>query len=265
MQMTSPLLRITHRAFGAQILDIGAAFADPLFYVSPVAAPADTPVRGGVPVLFPQFADTGPLQKHGFVRNRRWTLTESMASATMATVRYGLTISEDDVAAWPHRAELELSAHLTPSTLDIALKIRNSGTRAFAWTGGLHPYFAVSELTACALAGLSDCAVRDRYAPRRTRETAAQVTWDGTSCERLYDSVAPLTLQSPEATWQLAATGFDQWMIWNPGRDGAKDFADLPAADWQKFVCIEPVCVDRPVALATGESFSGTLTISALA
>lgn len=263
MPTTPPLLHLGHRAFGAQILDVGAPFAAPLFYVSPTSVVADAPVRGGVPVLFPQFADTGSLQKHGFVRNRHWTLTESITTAAAARAHYRLAIDEDEVAGWPYRADLELSAHLTPTSLDIALQIRNSGTRAFTWTGGLHPYFAVAELTACSLSGLSGSAVRDRYAPTRTREAAVQVTWDGTPCERLYDTAATLTLQTPTSTWKLTATGFDQWMVWNPGREGAKELADLPDADWQKLICIEPVCVSRPVAVAAGECFVGTLTISA--
>ncbi|MCB2000494.1 MAG: D-hexose-6-phosphate mutarotase, partial [Rhodoferax sp.] len=31
-------------------------------------------IRGGVPVVFPQFSDRGPLPRHGFVRNRAWQL-----------------------------------------------------------------------------------------------------------------------------------------------------------------------------------------------
>ena len=54
-------------------------------------------------------------------------------------------------------------------------------------------------------------------------------------------------------------TGFDQWMVWNPGASGAQALSDLPNEDWQKFVCIEPVRVDRPCVLQPGEVFEGTL------
>lgn len=29
-------------------------------------------IRGGMPVIFPQFGERGALQKHGFARNQRW-------------------------------------------------------------------------------------------------------------------------------------------------------------------------------------------------
>ncbi len=39
-----------------------------LLYLSPFSSEFK-PARGGVPVLFPQFANNGALSKHGFVRN----------------------------------------------------------------------------------------------------------------------------------------------------------------------------------------------------
>nr|GEY69514.1 putative glucose-6-phosphate 1-epimerase [Tanacetum cinerariifolium] len=34
------------------------------------------PVRGGIPICFPQFASFGTLWQYGFARNRLWTLDE---------------------------------------------------------------------------------------------------------------------------------------------------------------------------------------------
>ena len=37
---------------------------------------AGTAIRGGIPVIFPQFAAEGPLPRHGFARTSEWTLDD---------------------------------------------------------------------------------------------------------------------------------------------------------------------------------------------
>jgi D-hexose-6-phosphate mutarotase len=36
-------------------------------------------------------------------------------------------------------------------------------------------------------------------------------------------------------------------MMWNPGKEGAKNINDLLDEDWNKFLCIESVVKDLPV------------------
>ena len=69
-----PLLK--HSSQGAQVLQAGLGDVSTIFYLSHlhVGAVPDGPARGGVPILFPQFADRGILQKHGLVRAAHWAL-----------------------------------------------------------------------------------------------------------------------------------------------------------------------------------------------
>ena len=43
-------------------------------------APGD-PIRGGIPVVWPQFANIGPLPQHGFARKTEWQLVENADSS----------------------------------------------------------------------------------------------------------------------------------------------------------------------------------------
>ena len=53
---------------GAQLLSWQAGGEEQLF-LSPLAAhDGHTPIRGGIPVCFPQFNQRGPLVKHAFAR-----------------------------------------------------------------------------------------------------------------------------------------------------------------------------------------------------
>ena len=62
-------------------------------------APGD-PIRGGIPVVFPQFANTGPLPQHGFARKTEWQLAETAdandptSSTTTRPASCGRTTSE---------------------------------------------------------------------------------------------------------------------------------------------------------------------------
>ncbi|MFD2452843.1 aldose epimerase family protein [Ideonella paludis] len=48
-------------------------------YLSPTTRyGAGSSVRGGMPVIFPQFNTRGPLPRHGLVRTRGWQAVESV-------------------------------------------------------------------------------------------------------------------------------------------------------------------------------------------
>lgn len=240
---------LTHRAFGAQLLQAGCGEIGQLLFLSPLAV-ANAPLRGGVPVLFPQFAERGPLPKHGLVRTAIWNLEEMPGGLSgPQRVRYGLAIEPGAFPAWPHAAKLRLTIESKPDALDIALQVTNTGNSTFNWTGGLHPYFAVQDLLTCNIAGLTGLGLQ---------EFSAQ------PFEQLFDTCGPLALNAGNYSLRLSATGFDQWMVWNPGATGAAALPDLPAGHWQQFLCIEPVCVDRPVVLVPGETFDGCLCIQIL-
>ncbi len=174
---------------------------------------------------------------------------------------FDLHIHPADQSNWPHSAQLVLTAQLTPNALHMHLQVCNTGSTTFAWTGGLHPYWATADLCTSQLLGLQDAAVQDRYKPHKTTQTEAAVNWHGEEFERLCDTQAPQQLQTPTRTLKLSMTGFDQWMVWNLGKAVAQALKDLPNDDWQRFVCIEPVLVSRPRVLQPGVTFEGGLSV----
>ncbi|MDO9166246.1 MAG: D-hexose-6-phosphate mutarotase [Rhodoferax sp.] len=259
--------KLEHRALGAQVLQAWRGNFRSIFYLSPLSVdvpgspPAAAPARGGVPVLFPQFADRGRLPKHGLVRTAHWELLEDEASQDVLSLRYGLDIDPDDFPTWPHAARLTLTVEATPDALVFALQVTNTGNGSFSWTGGLHPYFAVQDLLTCSALGLEGLGVQDRYNTHLQIEPQGKLQWTQSPFERLYDACPPLILNTGSHSLLLSASGFDQWMIWNPGEAGAGALADLPAGDWRRFLCVEPVRVDRPVVLAPGETFDGHMRV----
>ena len=251
--------QLTWQALGAQLLQARTGGVE-LLYLSPWYDPkAQRAARGGVPVLFPQFAERGPLKKHGWARDVEWVLTQNASGADSHVLEWEWTCGGAGQPTWPHQAHLRLRAQATASGLEMQLHVHNTGTSAFEWTGGLHPYWVVGNLLECRLTGLQGVSVSDRYNASRTFEARESVQCSGQAYESLYDTPGPVCLELPSHTVKLSMTGFDQWMVWNPGAHEAQRLTDMPAADWQRFVCIEPVRVSRPCRLQPGGSFTGTL------
>lgn len=251
--------RLTWQSTGAQVLtaEVGGW---PLLYCSPLHDPGSRrPARGGVPVLFPQFADRGPHKKHGWARDVEWSLVDEQITDGAHWAHWQLELGKDAHPDWPYLARLDLSAKASTDALWFELQITNTGSNAFNWTGGLHPYWAVSDVRKCTITGLTGTVVQDRFNPGKKVEACDRVQPTGNAFESLYDTPAPIELTSDHRTLRLSMTGFDQWMIWNPGEMEARHMADIPSGGWQAFICIEPVRASRPYLLEPGDTFVGTL------
>ncbi len=256
------MVKTRHSAIGAQVLEFAGDGNGELFYCTPVMPVVPGPVRGGVPIVFPQFAESGPLQKHGFTRNLGWTLDESHVTPASVRLKYSVDISPKQFPKWPHSCHLSLIVTGSSDSLEFEFSVSNTGEDAFSFTGGLHPYFYVPDLLHARVEGLSGLSVTDRYEVDRKSEEGLNLRFSDRAFESLYDESPALNLWTGERSIALSTIGFDQWMIWNPGRDEGRLIADLPDGDWARFICIEPVRVLRPVFLAPGKTFTGALMIA---
>ena len=249
---------------GAHLLSL--QFLDePLFYLAPESLQVPgKPARGGVPVMFPQFANRGPGPKHGLVRQQAWTClvqTENAASFT-------LTLPPDTAQHWAGHARLTLSAALltgnTTGEYGFSMRygIENIGNQVFDFTGGLHPYFFVDDVEQVALQGLGNVMFEDRY---QASGPTLKGFLTGQAFERLYLSAPSIVLVDGTRRVALSAQGFDNWMVWNPGAELALELTDMPAQDWRRFLCVEPIVAAKPVVLGPGDTFTGVMAVRRLA
>ena len=151
-----------------------------------------------------------------------------------------------------------LSAH----GLVITLKVTNLGVTAFSWTGGLHSYFYVDDVLRVKLFCLSGPTLIDRYDSQNVVDHNPSITLNDDPCERLYQSNVPIQLETAGRAFKLSSAGFNEWMIWNPGRLDSAHSTDLTDGDWHHFICIEPDNVTNPIILEPSQEFCGSLLIS---
>jgi glucose-6-phosphate 1-epimerase len=230
---------------GGQLISWRAADGQDLLYRSPASAlDAATAVRGGVPVVFPQFGAYGPLPRHGFARERLWQWQAS--SDAPYGVSLALDVAAEEYPQWPHACRCTLHIDLQPNQLKMRLGVDNTGSAPMCFTAALHGYWAVSNVSAASLQGvLPGGAVMPVAGP----------------IDRVLTPNAPtLRLDAGDYQLELQQTGFDQVVVWNPGPNG--QLPDLPSRGHLNFVCIEPAVVDHAVSLEKGGSWWGDMLIT---
>lgn len=239
---------------GAQLLSwLPADGRERLFLSERAVFDGNTAIRGGIPVIFPQFGERGLLRKHGFARNRAWTF----AGVEEGEAVFAL-VGDGSDADWPHPFVARLRIGMTAERLQVGLEIDNTGATAFAFTAALHSYLRLDDIAKVALEGLQGCDYEDSASGGTLhRQHDYEVTFDGET-DRIYnDVVAPLALLDGGHRLDIEQPGFGDVVVWNPGAHLCARIADLAPDDWKHFACIEAAQALQPVVLGPGESWRG--------
>jgi len=220
-------------------------------------------VRGGMPVIFPQFNERGALPRHGFVRTRAWQLMRSEVSADDALAVLQLADSEETRALWPHPFALELTVCVRNDRLDVELAVNNTGDSVFDFMAALHTYLRVAEVELARVAGLNGCRYED-FTTGTMHVDGADAVRVMEEIDRIYYGVsAPLVLSDAQRRLRIEAANFPEIVVWNPWREKAAAMADLAPADVRRFLCVEAALIEKPVLLAPGEHWWGRQTLIA--
>ncbi|UXH78822.1 D-hexose-6-phosphate mutarotase [Roseateles amylovorans] len=250
--------RATLLLHGAHLVSWIPAGADEQLYLSPKSAFATgQAIRGGVPVIFPQFATRGPLQRHGFARGKPWQLVtaESGKDDALAVLR----LSDDGATrmVWPHAFEAEISVRIAGRALEIELACENRGEAPLSFTAALHTYLRLTRIMSASLQGLSGLAYWDSARERAGTQQEDLLRLDG-EMDRIYQDLKhDLTLRDDDRRVRIRQQGFADAVVWNPGEEKGDALADMPTGGWKQMLCVEAAQVLRPIELAPGESWAG--------
>lgn len=221
---------------------------------------AGASVRGGVPVIFPQFAEQGPGPRHGLARNRPWQVVQQDRGRDDALLVLRLQDDEATRAAWPHAFALELTVRLTAQQLDLELAVDNLGDQPFDFQAALHSYWRVDALTHTVVQGLQGCRYQDQVAGGAEgvqHSSRLELLGQGPIDRIVHEVPGGLGLTEmgppPARRLALAFEGFEDAVVWNPGPQ--HELSDLPADGWQHFVCLEAAQIQRRIHLPAGESW----------
>jgi glucose-6-phosphate 1-epimerase len=216
------------------------------------------PIRGGIPVVFPQFADSGPLPKHGWLRTGTWRLREIPSELVAAT----FDIEEDphSMSLWPHPYHVELKVSLGKTFLELALSVHNPGAEAFEFTCALHSYFAVGDVRNAEVSGLAGCQYIDKVKGGVVTLENEQGVRIISETDRIYVNAPPILALhdlARETNLELASSGFRDAVVWNPWEVAGSHIADFGKTEYLKMLCVEAANAVIPVSLEPGEDWTG--------
>jgi glucose-6-phosphate 1-epimerase len=221
-------------------------------------------IRGGVPVVFPQFAAEGPLPRHGFARTSLWSLGCIAREADgTAEAEFVLRDSAETRSVWDAQFKAVLAVTVIARQLAITLRVENVGETPFSFTAALHTYLSVKDVGDAEIHGLRGTLYRVSGDRALLADDADRLLLPD-YIDRVYvGASSPLELRERDRSLLLEAEGFPDAVIWNPGRERAAALHDLEPGDERRFVCIEAAAVQTPVTLGAGRRWAGTQTLTA--
>jgi glucose-6-phosphate 1-epimerase len=226
----------------------GTPAQERLFLSSLSALDGQKAIRGGVPVIFPQFAERGTGMRHGFARVSTWRVLDQgeqdgAAFAVLALNQTDLQAGANKqlAAAWPYAFELQLRVAVRGAQLDMSLDVRNTGTQAFPFAAALHTYHLVDDVEGVRIDGVQTetLAITDKL-------------------DQVFEHIAgAIAFDTGADKVTLEQTGFSDAVVWNPGAADAAALSDMEDEEYRRFVCIEPALLG-PQQLEPGGTWRGT-------
>jgi glucose-6-phosphate 1-epimerase len=218
----------------------------------------ETSIRGGVPVIFPQFCSEGPLIKHGFARRMDWSLLKIKKGGTKTTAIFQLNDNDTTHQIWPYPFLANLNVTIGGKQLEIVLNITNTGMNPFSFSGALHTYFRVDNIYDTFLKGLKGISYFDSIDRQTMQFQQEKDLYIKSQIDRFYiNAPKKVTLCEKTKSLDIEMKGFQDIVVWNPWIEQGESIDDLEPEGYKHMLCVEAAIIDCPVKLAPGETWTG--------
>lgn len=218
-------------------------------------------IRGGVPVIFPQFSTRGSLPRHGFARTMSWRLADEGQRGGFRIATFVLEDDEATRAIWPHRFRVEYTVLVGGNALQMELRVNNTGESSFGFQGALHTYLAVGNIEAIDIDGLDGSPywdATDHLALKTQDQPKLRIAGE---TDRVYlDAPDVVSLNEGERTLHVEKTGFRDIVVWNAWHT-VSEMADMEPEDYRRYLCIEAAAVQHEITIEPGQFWEGSQTL----
>ncbi|KAG8344011.1 putative Aldose 1 epimerase [Trypanosoma vivax] len=271
---------ITVHLQGAHLTSWRTASGEEMLYTSPEAVyESGVPIRGGVPIIFPQFSNMGPLPPHGFARVSEWRV-KSTADGVATFVfevpldnLWGRGAFPSAVAMAPIKktnsvVELLYTITFNNQHLELGIEISNKDPTLVAeFAFAFHTYFALGDVGQTIVNGVNLTSYIDNRDPRRTLLPPKRLWTINGEIDNTYprQNCAVLLLDmSKKRTIHISGVNLPDVVVWNPFVEKGKQMKDLPEDGYKKFVCVEHGRIEKHVMLEPASVWRASQRVSVL-
>lgn len=246
---------------GAHVHSLRCPTGEQLLYMSPEGIESGKALRGGIPIIYPQFGKDGNLDLHGFARTSLWNVvaTKNHLNQDLEIV-FELKFSDlvdSHRKKFPHECDLRLKMILSAGQLTQHLEITPKQDLEVGL--GFHTYFRVQDINHTVLGGLPENSL-DLNNREKTLSSPVRPNL-GFETARLYPNHGGLTLLGDKARkiiLSVAQKGLDDLVIWHAG---SREIPGFPMEDRARTICIEPAAVINKAKLTAGTKYTASQSI----
>jgi len=235
-------------------------------------------IRGGIPIVFPQFGQPSGsiMPQHGFARTSLWRLIveKTIIGDSFISATFELEPTESIFAVYPYKFSLRYEVTLNTESLTSRLMISNDDSVSFGMQALLHSYIAVPAVDQISLDGYCGCQYLDKLLPSSEgtqKEESALVTIDR-EVDRIYlhsDSSSTIKVNQSEDLLHILQVSHaahsskqhhpnnkiqNDCVLWNPWVDKCRSIADLEDEAYLQYVCVEPGIVSSVYNIEPSET-----------
>ncbi|KAJ6308045.1 hypothetical protein OIU76_017757 [Salix suchowensis] len=196
------------------------------------------PVRGGIPICFPQFGNRGSLEQHGFARKKIWVIDQNPPpflqhkdSNDKVYTDLLLKPTEEDLKIWPHSFEFRLRVYIS--------EVRVEGLETLDY--------------------LDNLCQRERFT-----EQGDALTFES-EVDRVYLSSSDVIAvydHEQKRTFAIRKEGLPDVVVWNPWEKKSKSMVDFGDEEYRQMLCVDGAAIEKQITLKPGEEWTGRLELS---
>ena len=251
---------------GAHITHFERKGEAPILWMSQLSRfQADSPIRGGIPIIFPWFGAREGEPFHGFARIQDWELRE-ISQRPGGEVAVRLTLPDSAYAALLPKFAADLWVTVGQS-LAAELTVTNSSPEDdFTFEDCFHTYFTVGDIHAVSVTGLKGAEYLDQSDKlARKTERAEHIKIDR-EVDRVYlDTTSAVEIHDSKLQRRIrvAKSGSQSTVVWNPWIAKAERMPDFGNDEYLRMICVESGnMADNKVTLPAGKSASLKIEVS---